>query len=77
MSQDLIIEQLEKRDLTRAELQEAINLSRVAINHALKQLIKYNEIEKDLSHKIPIYKLKSDSKKKRGGSPKLPPKDKH
>ena len=56
---------LEKRELTRRELQELIGLGQCAISIALKQLVKYGEIEIDRSKGVPVYRL-NIKKKKRG-----------
>jgi len=70
MSQEEILELLNKRELTRAEMQELTGLCSAAIVNALRQLLKYDEIEKDYSKRKPVYKLK----KKRKGDPHPPSK---
>ena len=67
ISQGRILELLGKgKPMTRAELKEITDLSNVALCHALKQLLKYNEILKNYSNKgIPCYKLKKKRKKKK------------
>ena len=64
MSQERIIELLNKgKPLTRAELQEITNLAQQSISYALKQLIKYGEIEKGFDL-IPTYSIKKRKKRR-------------
>jgi len=58
MSQEQILKVLEENELTRKEIQERLQLTHQAVTKALHQLIKYNEIIKENTEKIPVYKLK-------------------
>jgi len=64
MSQEEILKVLNKRELTRAEMQELTDLCSSAIVHALRQLLKYNEIEKTYSKNKPVYRLKNIKRKR-------------
>ena len=73
MSQERIIEILEKRDLTRSELQELTDLCQATVSRALQQLLKYNEITIDKSAGIPVYSIiKRKKKKKKFGKRRSP-----
>ena len=65
MSQQRIIKILSNRSLTRAELREITDLSDQSICYALKQLLKYDEIEIDKSNGIPVYSIIKRKKRKK------------
>jgi len=67
MSQEEIIDLLSnEKPLTRKEIQNFTDLSQRAICHALKQLIKYEEIIRNNTNSgIPVYKLIVKRKKKK------------
>ena len=59
MSQDDILTALGDRRLTRREIQELTDLAQRAVSYSLKQLLKYDEIIKEMSEKgVPMYKVK-------------------
>lgn len=69
MSQEEILKALENnKELTSAQIQELIGISRWAINRALKQLIKSQEIEKLFLEK-PTYKKKKTRRATKRRSP--------
>jgi len=66
LGQEQVIELLNRgKPLSRAEIQEMTDLCKAAVSIALKQLLKYHEIEIDKSLGIPVYKPIIKRKKKK------------
>jgi len=56
---------LGNRKLTRREIQELLCLGQQAVSHSIRQLLKYQDIIKEISEEgVPVYKVK---KRKVGG----------
>jgi transcriptional antiterminator len=66
MSQEIIFELLEKgKPLTKSQIVELTSISERAVYHALKQLMKYEEVKKIFSSPAPLYELKRKKKKRK------------
>jgi len=65
MTQDKIVKILGNKKLTRKQIQELTDLTQQVVSRCLKQLVKYNELEKEYSESRKKFVYKKNKKKTR------------